>query len=97
MKKQNSSYAQMRIGFYEASLQCKNTLQLVDEFNRLAHSRGWTAERSYYSTALINEMLHRDIDISAIAMWDNENGQIHSLHYAQVRFDEVANSLVTLS
>ena len=97
MKKQNSSYAQVRIGFYEASLQRKNTLQLVDEFNQLVQSRGWTAERSYFSTALINEMLHRDIDISAIAIWNHENGQINSLHYAQVQFDEVANSLVTLS
>ena len=97
MKNQINSYAQARICFYEARLQRKNTPQLVDEFNQLAQSRGWTAERSYYSTALINEMLHRDIDISAIAMGDNENGKIHSLHYAQVRFDEVANSLVTLS
>ena len=98
MKNQINSYAQARVGFYEARLQCKNTPQLVDEFNQLTQSRGWTAERSYYSTALINEMLHRDIDISTIAMMgDNEHGQIHSLHYAQVRFDEVANSLVTLS
>ena len=97
MKNQINSYAQARISFYEARLQRKNTPQLVDEFNQLAQSRAWTAERSYYSMALINEMLHRDIDISAIAMGDHENGKIHSLHYAQVRFDEVANSLVTLS
>ena len=97
MKNQINSYAQSRISFYEASLQRKNTPQLVDEFNQLAQSRGWTAERSYFSTALVNEMLHRDIDISAIAIRDNEQGQIRSLHYAQVRFDEVANSLVTLS
>ena len=97
MKNQINSYAQARISFYEVRLQCKNTPQLVDEFNRLAQSRGWTAERSYYSTALINEMLHRDIDISVIAMGDNEHGQIRSLHYVQVRFDDVANSLVTLS
>ena len=97
MKNQNHSYAQARISFYEARLQRKNTPQLVDEFNQLAQSLGWTAERSYFSTALINEMLHRDIDISAIAIWDHENGKIHSLHFAQVRFDEVANSLVTLS
>lgn len=97
MKKQNHSYAQMRISFYEASLQRKNTPQLVDEFNRLAQSRGWTAERSYFSTALINVMLQRNVDVSAIAIWDNERGQIHSLHYAQVQFDEVANSLVILN
>ena len=97
MKKQISSYAQMRIDFYEASLQRKNSLQLVDEFNRLANSQGWTAEQSYYSTALINAMLQRNLDISAIAVLDNENGQILSLHYTQVRYDEVSKSLVTFS
>ena len=97
MKNQNHSYAQARISFYEARLQRKNTPQLVDEFNRLAQSRGWTAERSYFSTALINVMLQRNVDVSAIAIWDNERGQIHSLHYAQVQFDEVANSLVILN
>ena len=97
MKNQINSYAQARISFYEARLQCKNTPQLVDEFNRLAQSRGWTAERSYFSTALINVMLQRNVDVSAIAIWDNERGQIHSLHYAQVQFDEVANSLVILN
>ena len=97
MNKQINSYAQARISFYEARLQRKNTPQLVDEFNRLAQSRGWTAERSYFSTALINVMLQRNVDVSAIAIWDNERGQIHSLHYAQVQFDEVANSLVILN
>ena len=97
MKKQIISYSQARISFYEARLQSKNTLQLVDEFNQLAQSRGWTAERSYFSTALINVMLQRNVDVSAIAIWDNERGQIHSLHYAQVQFDEVANSLVILN
>ena len=97
MKKQNSSCAQMRIGFYEASLQRKNTLQLVDEFNRLAHSRGWTAERSYFTMALINAMLYRGIDISAIAEWDEKSDQIRSVRYDVVGFDEVSNSLVSLS
>ena len=97
MNKQINSYAQARISFYEARLQRKNTPQLVDEFNQLAQSRGWTAERSYFSTALINVMLQRNVDVSAIAIWDNERGQIHSLHYAQVQFDEVANSLVILN
>ena len=97
MKKQNHSYAQMRISFYEARLQLKNTPQLVDEFNRMAHSRGWTAERSYFTTALINEMLHRGIDISAIAEWDEKSGQILSVRYGAVGFDEASSSLVSLS
>ena len=96
MKKQENSYAQMRVGFYEASLQRKNTLQLIDEFNRLAHSRGWTAERSFFTTALINEMLQRGIDISAIAGWDKNSGRICSVRYGVVGFDEVSNALVAL-
>ena len=46
MKKQDSSYAQLRVGFYENRFQTQTILQLVDEFNQLANSRGWTAERS---------------------------------------------------
>ena len=95
MKKQNSSYAQVRIGFYEASLQRKNTLQLVDEFNRLANSQGWTAERSYFYMSLMNEIIRRDINISAIVVQDNKNGQVVSIHYNSVKYDEASKSLVT--
>ena len=67
MKNQINSYAQERISFYEARLQRKNTPQLVDEFNQLAQSRGWTAERSYFSVALENVMVERGIDVSAMS------------------------------
>ena len=97
MKKQINSYAQMRIGFYEATLQRKNTLQLVDEFNRLAHSRGWTAERSYFSMALMNEIIRRGIDVSAIVERDDRSGQILAVRYVMARFDELANSFVPLN
>ena len=97
MKNQINSYAQARISFYEARLQLKNTPQLVDEFNQLANSRGWTAERSYFTTALINEMLHRGIDISTIAGWDEKSERIRSVRYEVVGFDEVSNALVALS
>ena len=97
MKNQINSYAQARISFYEARLQLKNTPQLVDEFNQLANSRGWTAERSYFTMALINAMLYRGIDISAIAEWDEKSDQIRSVRYDIVGFDEVSNSLVSLS
>ena len=40
------SYAQARIGFYEARFQRETTDQLVNDFNTLSASRGWTAERS---------------------------------------------------
>lgn len=45
MKNQDSSYAQLRIGFYENRFQNQTIQQLVDNFNQLANSRGWTAER----------------------------------------------------
>ena len=56
MKNQDSSYAQLRIGYYENRFQNQTIQQLVDEFNQLANSRGWTAERSYFSMALMGEM-----------------------------------------
>ena len=52
----NNSYAQERIGFYEARLQNETINQLVEHFNSLASSRGWVAERSYFSHALTNEL-----------------------------------------
>ena len=66
MKNQDSSYAQLRIGFYENRFQNQTIQQLVDEFNQLANSRGWTAERSFFSVALMNEMLRRGVDVSAV-------------------------------
>ena len=61
----NNSYAQERIGFYEARLQNETINQLVEHCNTLASSRGWVAERSYFSQALINELTRRRVDISA--------------------------------
>lgn len=70
MKNQDSSYAQLRVGFYENRFQNQTILQLVDEFNQLANSRGWTAERSYFSIALVNEIIRRDVDVSSVVEWD---------------------------
>ena len=66
MKKQENAYASMRIGFYENRFQNQTIQQLTDEFNRLARSRGWTAERSFFSVALMNEMLRRGVDVLAV-------------------------------
>ena len=96
MKNQINSYAQARISFYEASLQRKNTPQLVDEFNQLAQSRGWTAERSYFSIALVNEMIRRGIDVLSIVKWDDGRGQALSVRYIPVRYDEASKSLMPL-
>ena len=96
MKKQDSSYAQLRVGFYENRFQNQTIQQLVDEFNQLANSRGWTAERSYFSIALVNEMIRRGIDVSSVVVWDDGRGQVLSVRYIPVRYDEASTSLMPL-
>ena len=97
MKKQDSSYAPMRIGFYENRFQNQTIQQLVDNFNQLANSRGWTAERSYFSVALVNEMIRRGVDVSSVVECGNESGQVLSVRYVPVRYDEASKSLMSLS
>ena len=97
MKKQDSSYAQLRIGFYENRFQNQTIQQLVDNFNQLANSRGWTAERSYFSVALVNEMIRRGVDVSSVVECGNESGQVLSVRYVPVRYDEASKSLMSLS
>ena len=97
MKKQDSSYAQLRIGFYENRFQNQTIQQLVDKFNQLANSHGWAAERSYFSMALMNEIIRRGIDVSSIVERDDRSGQILSVHYVLVRLDEASCSLVSMN
>ena len=97
MKKQDSSYAQLRVGFYENHFQNQTIQQLVDNFNQLANSRGWTAERSYFSVALVNEMIRRDVDVLSVVKWDDRSGRILSVRYVLVRYDEASKSLIPLS
>ena len=92
MKKQDSFYAPMRVGFYENRFQNQTIQQLVDEFNQLANSRGWAAERSYFSIALVNVMIRRGIDVSSVVVWDDGRGQILSVRYVLVRYDEASKS-----
>ena len=97
MKKHHSSYAQMRIGFYENRFQNQTIQQLVDNFNQLANSHGWAAERSYFSMALMNEIIRRGIDVSAIVEKDDRSGQMLSVLYVLVRHNEALNALVLLN
>ena len=94
MKKQDSSYAKMRVGFYENHFQNQTIQQLVDNFNQLANSHGWTAERSYFSMALMGEMIRRGVDVSSVVKWDDRSGQILSVRYVLVRYDEASKSLM---
>ncbi len=97
MKKQDSSYAQLRVGFYENRFQNQTILQLVDNFNQLANSHGWTAERSYSSMALMGEMICRGVDVSSVVKWDDGRGQVLSVRYIPVQYDEASKSLIPMS
>ena len=82
----NNSYAQERIGFYEARLQNETANQLVEHFNALASSHGWVAERSYFSRALTNELLRRGVDTSIVCKDD-------TIRYIPVCYDSATHSL----
>ena len=86
----NNSYAQERIGFYEVRLQNETINQLVEHCNTLASSRGWVAERSYFSHALTNELTRRGVDISIVCK-DN------TIRYIPVCYDSATRSLMAIS
>jgi hypothetical protein len=87
------SYANERIGFYEARFASETIHQLVNNFNSLASSRGWTAERSCYSAALIRELGRRSIDLTAIM--SNDTG-LQTIRYIRVVYDEASHSLLPI-
>ena len=88
------SYAKERIGFYEARFASETIHQLVQNFNDLAASCGWTAERSCYSAALIRELGRRGIDLTAIM--DNDTGQ-QAIRYVRVAYDEDSHALLPIA
>ena len=90
-----SSYAQARISFYEARFQSETNDQLVKNFNSLADSRGWTAERSFYTEALMNELQRRNINLSVVVETNSEE-KILSIRYCHVRYDESQHALISL-
>lgn len=61
MKQTNSSYK-----FHVARLSSTPVPQLVEYFNREVGSRAWTSERSAYDTALIDALINKGIDVSAV-------------------------------
>ncbi len=88
------SYANERIGFYEARFTSETIHQLVQNFNSLASSRGWTAERSCYSAALIRELGRRGIDLMAIM--SNDTG-LQTIHYVRVAYDKDSHALLPIA
>ena len=91
---ETDSYAKERIGFYEARFASETIQQLVQNFNNLASSRGWTAERSCYSAALIRELGRRGIDLTAI-MSNDTGAQI--IRYVHVAYDKDSHALLPIA
>ena len=89
--KKTDSCAQERIDFYEARFVNETIDQLVSNLNALASSRGWTAERSYYSAALTRELQRRSIDLSAVSHYEAGH---HAIRYVRVQYDKDLHALL---
>ena len=89
--KKIDSCAQKRIDFYEACFVNETIDQLVSNFNALASSRGWTAERSYYSAALTRELQRRSIDLSAVSHYEAGH---HAIRYVRVQYEKDLHALL---
>lgn len=85
---QNPSYAEERARFYSERFRSESISELVDTFNREVGRLGWTAERSYHDRALIDELVRRGVDVSAV-----HKGTTTDFSH-RVRFTEEARALV---
>ena len=61
MKENNSSYK-----FHVARLSSTPVSQLIEYFNREVGTRAWTSERGAFDTALIDALINKGIDVSAV-------------------------------
>ena len=61
MKQKSSSYK-----FYLVRLSSTPVNQLVEYFNKEAGHRGWTSERAAYDAALIDALINKGVDVSAV-------------------------------
>ena len=86
-----STYAQERISFYEARFKTETNHQLAIDFTSLSASRGWTAERSYYSRALVCVMKCRGINLDAVI---SNKGGATVIHYIPVGYDDTTHAMI---
>ena len=86
MKQKNSSYK-----FYLVRLSSTPVNQLVEYFNREVGHRGWTSERAAYDTALIDALINKGVDVSAVY----DGTSITFKH--QVTFDPHKRELMSLA
>ena len=61
MKENNLSYK-----FHVARLSSMPVSQLVEYFNKEVGNRGWTSERGAFDAALIDALINKGIDVSAV-------------------------------
>lgn len=61
MKQANSSYK-----FHVARLSSTPVPQLIEYFNREVGTRAWTSERAAFDAALIDALINKGIDVSAV-------------------------------
>ena len=64
--------------------------ELVTVFNAQVQNRGWSSMRAYHDQALIDEFLHRSIDVSAVY-----DGMVISFAHP-IRYDIANNRLATI-
>ena len=61
MRQTNSSYK-----FYLVRLSSTPASQLVQYFNKMVGSNAWTSERAVHDLALIDAIIYKVIDVSAV-------------------------------
>lgn len=88
-----STYAKERISFYEARFKTETNQQLANHFTSLSASCGWTAERSYYTRALVQEMQRRGINLDAIIGCEDGRTVVHSI---SVAYDEATHAMIPI-
>lgn len=85
MKLQNSSYK-----YYLIRLSSSPVSQLVEYFNKEVGSRVWTSERAAFDAALIDALIYKGIEVSAV--YDSKS--ISFKH--KVDFDSTQKRLSTI-
>ena len=86
MKENDSSYK-----FHVARLSSTPVPQLIEYFNREVGTRSWTSERGAFDTALIDALVNKGIDVSAV--YDGAN--ISFKH--EVSLDSESKTLIAIA
>ena len=86
MKQTNSSYK-----FHVARLSSTPVPQLVEYFNKEVGSRAWASERATFDAALIDALVNKGVDVSAVY----DGTRISFKH--KITFDSDSKTLIALA